>query len=103
TNISKIEPKTKNKILLLAALQGVEELCKFYRNRVITLQAQAILNEAYCNKLHYQLAFQEEKVTNPDAPGKLVNDGLLRLLSGDEFYERVVGFTRWQKQKEADK
>ncbi|KAG1809897.1 uncharacterized protein HD556DRAFT_1223026, partial [Suillus plorans] len=80
-----------------------EELCKSYQNHVITLQAQAILNEAYCNKLHYQLDFREEKVTNPDAPGKLVNDGLPRLLSGDKFYERVVEFTRWQKQKEADK
>lgn len=74
-DISKIEPKTKNKTLL-AALREAEELCESYRNRVITLQAQAILNEAYCNKLHYQLAFQEEKATNSDAPGKLVNDGL---------------------------
>ncbi|KAG0691458.1 hypothetical protein DFH29DRAFT_819621 [Suillus ampliporus] len=102
-DISRIEPKTKNETLLLAALREAEELCESYRNCVITLQAQAILNEAYCNKLHYQLAFWEEKATNPDAPGKLVNDGLLRLLSGDEFYERVVEFTRWQKQKEADK
>ncbi|KAG1760556.1 hypothetical protein EDD22DRAFT_761260, partial [Suillus occidentalis] len=96
-------PKTKNKTLLLVALQEAEELCESYQNHVITLQAQAILNEAYCNKLHNQLAFWEKKATNSDAPGKLVNDGLPRLLSGDEFYKRVVEFTRWQKQKEADK
>ncbi|KAG1765589.1 hypothetical protein EDD22DRAFT_951067 [Suillus occidentalis] len=100
---SKTEPKTKNKTLLLVALQEAEELCESYQNHVITLQAQAILNEAYCNKLHNQLAFREKKATNSDAPGKLVNDGLPRLLSGDEFYKRVVEFTRWQKQKEADK
>ncbi|KAF8838879.1 hypothetical protein BDN67DRAFT_871784, partial [Paxillus ammoniavirescens] len=63
---------------------------------IITLQAQAVLNEAYCNKLHFQLTFKEEK-NNPGAPGKLIIDGLPRLLSGNKFYERVVEFTRWRK------
>ncbi|KAF9230796.1 hypothetical protein BU15DRAFT_17054, partial [Melanogaster broomeanus] len=57
----------------------------------------------YCNKLHFQLAFQEEKKKNPGAPGKLVEDGLPRLLSGDKFYEKVVEFTKWQKEKEVQK
>ncbi|KIK78359.1 hypothetical protein PAXRUDRAFT_16915 [Paxillus rubicundulus Ve08.2h10] len=67
------------------------------------LQAQAVLNEAYCNKLHFQLAFQEEEKKNPGATGKLVKDGLSRLLSGDEFYEKVVEFMKWQKGKETQK
>ena len=40
------------------------------------------------------VSFWEEKATNPDATGKLINDGLLQLLSGDKFYERVVEFMR---------
>ena len=35
--------------------------------------------------------------------GKLVGDGLPRLLSGDEFYERVVDFTDRQKRTEREK
>ncbi|KIK97140.1 hypothetical protein PAXRUDRAFT_136881 [Paxillus rubicundulus Ve08.2h10] len=102
-NLLAIEPNTKKEVLLLGALQEVEECCEAYKQRVITLQAQAVLNEAYCNKLHFQLAFQEEKKKNPGAPGKLVEDGLPRLLSGDEFDEKVVEFTKWQKEKEVQK
>ncbi|KIJ08197.1 hypothetical protein PAXINDRAFT_60948, partial [Paxillus involutus ATCC 200175] len=102
-NLLAIEPNTKNEVLLLGALREAEERCEAYKQRVITLQAQTVLNEAYCNKLHFQLAFQEEKKKNPGAPGKLVEDGLPRLLSGDEFYEKVVEFTKWQKEKEVQK
>ncbi|KIK72919.1 hypothetical protein PAXRUDRAFT_106834, partial [Paxillus rubicundulus Ve08.2h10] len=102
-DISAIELKTKNEALLMGALREAEECCQSYKQRVITLQAQAVLNEAYCNKLRFQLAFQEEKKSNPGAPGKLDVDGLPRLLSGDEFYERVVEFTRWQKEAVAKK
>ncbi|KIK76767.1 hypothetical protein PAXRUDRAFT_104184, partial [Paxillus rubicundulus Ve08.2h10] len=102
-DISAIELKTKNEALLMGALWEAEECCQSYKQRVITLQAQAVLNEAYCNKLRFQLAFQEEKKSNPGAPGKLDVDGLPRLLSGDEFYERVVEFTRWQKEAVAKK
>ncbi|KAI6149853.1 hypothetical protein BKA82DRAFT_135467 [Pisolithus tinctorius] len=98
-----LNPSTWNEVLLMAALWEAEEQCTMYKKCVIVLQAQAVLNEAYCNKLHFQLAFKEEKITNPDAPGKLVEDGLPWLLLGDEFYERVVEFTWWQKEKGQDK
>ncbi|KIK74609.1 hypothetical protein PAXRUDRAFT_19703 [Paxillus rubicundulus Ve08.2h10] len=90
-----IKLKTKNETLLMGALWEAEECCQSYKQCIITLQAQAVLNEAYCNKLHFQLAFQEEKKSNPGTSGKLVIDGLPRLLSGDKFYERVVEFTRY--------
>jgi hypothetical protein len=98
-----IELKTKNEAVLLGALQEVEERCKAYKQCVITLQAQTVLNEVYCNKLHFQLTFQEEKKRNPGAHGKLVEDGLPRLLSRDKFYKKVVEFTKWQKEKEVQK
>ncbi|KAH6884629.1 hypothetical protein BKA70DRAFT_1124800, partial [Coprinopsis sp. MPI-PUGE-AT-0042] len=34
--------------------------------------------------------------------GKLMGDGLPSLLTSDEFYERVVRFTSWQKQQEVE-
>ncbi|KAF9220703.1 hypothetical protein BS17DRAFT_713937, partial [Gyrodon lividus] len=43
------------------------------------------------------------KKKNPGTPGKLFEDGLPRLLSGDELYEKVVEFTKWQKEKEVQK
>ncbi|KAI6138984.1 hypothetical protein BKA82DRAFT_3927395, partial [Pisolithus tinctorius] len=98
-----IEPNTKKEVLLLGALQEAEECCEAYKQCVIMLQAWAILNKAYCNKIHFQLAFQEEKKKNPGTPGKLVEDSLPRLLSGDEFYEKVVEFTKWQKENEVQK
>ncbi|KIJ59142.1 hypothetical protein HYDPIDRAFT_101249 [Hydnomerulius pinastri MD-312] len=103
SNLADVEATTRKEVLLVAALREAEERCAMYKKRVITLQAQAVLNEVYCNKLWFQLAFKEEKLANPDAPGKLVEDGLPRLLSGDEFYERVVEFTQWQKEKELEK
>jgi hypothetical protein len=98
-----IELKTKNEVVLFGALWEAEERCEAYEQCVITLQAQTVLNEAYCNKLHFQLAFQEEKKKNPGAHGKLIEDGLARLLSRDKFYEKVVEFTKWQKEKEVQK
>ena len=35
--------------------------------------------------------------------GKLMEDGLPKLLTGDEFYEKVVEFTKWQRDQEAVK
>jgi hypothetical protein len=103
SNMLDVNPSTTNEVLLLAALREAEEQCTMYKKCVIALQAQAVLTEAYCNKLRYQLAFKEEKLANPDVPGKLVEDGLPWLLSGDEFYERVVKFTQWQKEKAQEK
>ncbi|KIK82006.1 hypothetical protein PAXRUDRAFT_154760, partial [Paxillus rubicundulus Ve08.2h10] len=103
SNILDVNPSTTNEVLLLVALQEAEEQFTMYKKCVIALQAQAVLNKAYCNKLHYQLTSKEEKLTNPDIPGKLIEDGLPWLLFGDEFYERVVEFTQWQKEKAQEK
>ncbi|KIK79262.1 hypothetical protein PAXRUDRAFT_161737 [Paxillus rubicundulus Ve08.2h10] len=102
-DISVIKPKARNEALLMGALQEAKECCQSYKQHVITLQVQAVLNKAYCNKLCFQLTFEEEKKSNPGAPDKLVINGLPRLLSDDKFYERVVEFTRWQKEAVAKK
>jgi hypothetical protein len=58
---SKFEPKTKNETLLLAALREAEELCESYRNRVITLQAQAIMNKATATSFIISLLFGRKR------------------------------------------
>ena len=50
-----------------------------------------------------QLAHYEKRKNTPKGMGKLVGDGLPRLLSGNEFYKRVVEFTDKQKRTELEK
>lgn len=91
-----IEPKTTIEALLQAELREA-------RKKILQLQAANILNESYCNKLRFELAYKEEKENAPKQRGKLVGDGLPRLLSGDDFFERVVEFTKWQREEAAKK
>ncbi|KAF5341659.1 hypothetical protein D9611_002144 [Ephemerocybe angulata] len=99
-----ITPKSKNEATLLAALRELHAENKTLKHRVIELQASNILNETYCNKLRFQLAAKEEKAAKKGkGRGKLMGDGLPRMLSGDEFHARVVEFTEWQRQEELRK
>jgi hypothetical protein len=54
---------------------------------VLHIQAANVLNELYCARLRKQLACKEKKKSG--GKGRLTGDGLLCLLSGDEFYEKV--------------
>ena len=96
-------PQTANENLLLDALRETEKHAEGLRRRVLELQAANILNEMYCSMLRGQLAHHEKKKNTPKGMGKLVGDGLPRLLSGDEFYEQVVEFADWQKRTEREK
>ncbi|KII85727.1 hypothetical protein PLICRDRAFT_78940, partial [Plicaturopsis crispa FD-325 SS-3] len=91
-----IEPKTPNEVALLAALRESENREDELKRRVINLQAANILNESYCNKLRFQLAYMEQKKKAPHMKGTF-GDGLPKLLTDDEFFEQVVKFTEWQK------
>ena len=98
-----IQPKTSNEVLLLASLRESEAANITLKRRVIKLQAANVLNEMYCNMLRGQLAKQEEKGRKGKGKGKLMGDGLPRLLSSDEFYEKVVVCEEAQKKAVADK
>lgn len=63
---------------------------------MLELQAATVLDEMYCSLLRGQLANYEKKVDGK-GKGKLMGDGLPQLLSGDEFYERVVEFAKEQE------
>ncbi|KAJ8592234.1 hypothetical protein M405DRAFT_695312, partial [Rhizopogon salebrosus TDB-379] len=73
------------------------------KQRVISLQASNILNEMYCAKIRSQLAHHESKKRAGNSGGKVLGDGLPRLLSGDEFYERVVEFEEGQTRAATEK
>ncbi|KIM74511.1 hypothetical protein PILCRDRAFT_14402 [Piloderma croceum F 1598] len=94
---------TANKNLLLNTLCAKEQLAKTIQRQVLELQVANVLNEMYCRMLQGQLAHYEKKKNIPKGMGKLVGNGLPRLLSGDEFYEQVVEFTDKQKRTEREK
>ena len=96
-------PHTANDNLLLDALRKREQHAEGLQHRVLELQAANVLDEMYCSMLRGQLAHYEKRKNAPKGMGKLVGDGLPRLLSGDEFYERVVEFTDRQKRTELEK
>jgi hypothetical protein len=96
-----IEPQTDNEILLLAALQESEAHNQILLNHTIELQASNILNEAYCSKLKWHLAHQENKKKDK-GKGTLVGDGLPCVLTGDAFYEAVVEFKKAKVAEERD-
>jgi len=102
-SITNIHPKTANEILLLAALREAKAANAALKQCVISLQASNVLNEMYCAKIRSQLAHHESKKRAGNNGGKILGDGLLRLLSGDEFYERVVEFEEGQTRAATEK
>jgi hypothetical protein len=96
-------PETANEAYLLTLLRESEATNISLKRRVIELQAANVLNEMYCNMLRGQLAKQEEKRQKGKEKGKLIGDGLPRLLSGDEFYEKVVVYEEERKKAVAEK
>jgi hypothetical protein len=92
-------PKTYNERRLQTALENAEQRAEKWKTRFAHAQASNVLNEMYCTKLQFQLQHAEEKKAKGKGKGKLVGDGLPLLLSGDEFYEKVVEFTQWQKEE----
>lgn len=70
---------------------------------MIELQAASVLNEAYCLRLQGQLVHQKEKKNADSGNGKLMEDGMLCLLSGDVFFKKVTNHLAAQKQKTCNK
>lgn len=49
------------------------------------------------------LSTSRHQIFSTKSGGKLVGDGLPKMLTGDIFYERVVEFTKWQQEQEKQK
>ncbi|TEB14130.1 hypothetical protein FA13DRAFT_1652018 [Coprinellus micaceus] len=101
SDILKMQPTNKREALLHSAIQELQTDNELLQGQVIKMQAASILNEAHCNMLRFQLLQKEEKAKKGKGKGKLMGDGLPKMLSGDEFFQRVVEFTQWQEEQEA--
>jgi hypothetical protein len=67
---------------------------------VITgLQSASLLQGRYCETLHSQLAAQEDK-RKSEKKGKLIGDGLPRLLTDPDFIMRVANQEEDQERQE---
>lgn len=98
-----IEPKTAKEKKLLAALLDSEAHTQAYYLQLLKLQASADLNHMHCDLLRKQLAHKEEEKGKGKGEGRLIGDGLPRLLTSDEVYERVVEFQTAQERESKEK
>lgn len=97
-----IEPKSKNEIILLAALRESEARAEQLKKRTVELQASNVLNEMYCNQLRRQLAYQENKKNEPKGKGKLVGDGQ-GCCQGMNFTKRLLSLRGARNRKKGRK
>ncbi|KAJ7331424.1 hypothetical protein DFH08DRAFT_708398 [Mycena albidolilacea] len=74
---------------------------KEQKSLLISMQSSLVLNGAYCDLVRGQLAAQEESKKSKKK-GKLVGDGMPRLLTSKDFVRRVVAFQNAAEQKEAE-
>lgn len=56
-----------------------------------------------CERVRKQLQAREESQKNPKAKGRLLGDGLPRLLTGDEFTQKTQEHEEYQLAKQAEK
>ena len=85
------EPTTEMEKQLQSALHDAQEENAYNKGVITGLQSTSILNGTYCDLVHSQLAAQEHKKKS-QKKGKLVGDGMLRLLSAEMFVQQVVEF-----------
>jgi hypothetical protein len=83
-----LEAVTVHDLEYQAALREAEVREAHFKGVIAGLQSAALLQGRYCDTLHHQLAAQEEKSLSKKK-GKLVGDGLPRLLTDPEFIMRV--------------
>lgn len=96
------EPKTtmeKNLLLLLWESEGCKAALQAWLRKA---QASNVLNQLYCNRLHSQLAFTEEKnkKVKGKRKGQLMGNGLPAFLSGDEWWEKLMDWEAAQQEEE---
>ncbi|KAJ7322818.1 hypothetical protein DFH08DRAFT_712337 [Mycena albidolilacea] len=73
---------------------------KEQKSLLISMQSSLVLNGAYCDLVRGQLAAQEE--SKKSKKGKLVGNGIPRLLTSKDFVRCVVAFQKAAEEKEAE-
>ncbi|KAJ7904145.1 hypothetical protein B0H13DRAFT_1507474, partial [Mycena leptocephala] len=93
------EPTTALERELQTALRREQERNKTQKQRLVAMQSALVLNGAYVDLVRGQLAAQEKKKSGKKK-GRLVGDGLPRLLTSREFVRRVTEFEKSAREKE---
>ncbi|KAL1686332.1 hypothetical protein GGG16DRAFT_128772 [Schizophyllum commune] len=99
----RIQPENGREAVLLSALLDLEDENERCRRLLIEYQAVNILNQLYNAQLKEKLAERETKGKKNTPKGRLMGDGMPVVLTGDEFYQRVVEFNEDQKRRLAEK
>ncbi|KAJ7231775.1 hypothetical protein C8J57DRAFT_1146804, partial [Mycena rebaudengoi] len=86
---------------LRASLREVMTINKQQKTQLISMQSSLVLNGAYCDLVRGQLAAQEDS-KKAKKKGRLVGDGMPRLLTSTEFARRVVAFNEEAQAKQAE-
>ncbi|KAJ7120325.1 hypothetical protein C8R44DRAFT_588239, partial [Mycena epipterygia] len=82
-----------------AALRKAHEKNTSQKRQMIAIQSALVLNGAYVDLVRGQLAAQEKKKDRGNKKGRLVGDGLPRLLTARDFVRRVTEFEQDTAQK----
>ncbi|KDQ33603.1 hypothetical protein PLEOSDRAFT_1073814 [Pleurotus ostreatus PC15] len=81
------------------ALRKLIEKNEEQKDQLVTMQSMLVLNGAYCDVVRGQLEAHEES-RKRNKKGRLVGDGLPRLLTGHEFLRRVAAFHKAAEDQE---
>ncbi|TBU21403.1 hypothetical protein BD311DRAFT_597456, partial [Dichomitus squalens] len=73
------------------------------KQSVINLQAAVVLQGGYLDEVHQQMQGRKQKKAGKKPGGKLVGDGLPRLLNEDGFIDEVFKHEQAQKRKVEEK
>jgi len=85
---------------LIKKLQDVTIKEAYLKGKIARLQSTAILQDAYLNRVQGQLETKEGK---RNKGGGVLNDGHVRLLTEDEFIEKVAEKDKQKAIKQAEK
>ncbi|KAJ7127468.1 hypothetical protein C8R43DRAFT_832917, partial [Mycena crocata] len=100
TALLTVEPTTALERELQAALREQQDKNRIQKSQLVAMQSALVLNGAYCDLVRGQLAAQEAK-KNRKKKGRLVGDGLPRLLTARAFVRRVEEFEKTATEKAA--
>lgn len=96
-------PNTTERRLQDALIAKQSEV-DYWKSRAVELQSTMVLQRLYCGRVRRQLLAKEQKASKSKKKGgKLMGDGLGRILTEDEFYQRVQEHSAAQEEEEIDK
>ena len=85
------------------ALRDADARDEAQKINIAALQGTAVLQGVYVGRVQEKLQSYEEKASKGKGKGKLMGDGMPKLLTGEDFHGKVVEHTTRQDQEKAEK